>query len=130
MQMAVAVNRMCSIKKVFLKFRKIDSRTTVPRSLFWQNCYLRPVALLKKRPWHRSLPVNFVKILRTPFFIEHLLWLVLELLVLHVTFSLLSLFFFSRKLWGFFFLQMLQKTFKSKEKWREEINGHARQMKF
>ena len=74
--------------------------------------------------------MNFVKILRTPFFIEHLLWLVLEPLVLHVTFSLLSLFFFSRKLWGFFFLQMLQKTFKSKEQWGEEINGHARQMKF
>ena len=37
---------------------------------------------------------------------------------------------FFQKALGFFFLQMLQKTFKSKGKWGEEINGHARQMKF
>ena len=28
---------------------------------------LSPATLLKKRPWHRCLPVNFAKILRTPF---------------------------------------------------------------
>ena len=33
--------------------------------------------LLKKRLRHRSFPVNFVKFLRTPFFIEHLWWLLL-----------------------------------------------------
>ena len=33
---------------------------------------------LKKRLWHRCFPVNFVKFLRTPFFIEHLWWLLLE----------------------------------------------------
>ena len=27
---------------------------------------LRPATLLKKRLWHRSFPVNFVKFLRTP----------------------------------------------------------------
>ena len=32
---------------------------------------LRPSTLLKKRLWHRCFPVNFVKILRTPFYIEH-----------------------------------------------------------
>ena len=37
---------------------------------------------------------------------------------------------FFQKALGFFFLQMLQKTFKSKGKWGEEIDGHARQMKF
>ena len=28
--------------------------------------------LLKKRLWHRCFPVNFVKFLRTPFYIKHL----------------------------------------------------------
>ena len=31
-----------------------------------------PAPLLKERLWHRCFPVNFVKFLRTPFFIEHL----------------------------------------------------------
>ena len=35
------------------------------------------ITLLKKRLWQRCFPVNFVKYLRTPFFIEHLWWLVL-----------------------------------------------------
>ena len=39
---------------------------------FW-----KPAALLKKRPWHRCFPVNFPKFLKTPFFIEHLWWLLL-----------------------------------------------------
>ena len=29
----------------------------------------------KKRLWHSCFPVNFVKFLRTPFWIEHLWWL-------------------------------------------------------
>ena len=33
--------------------------------------------LLKMRLWHRCFPMNFVKFLRTPFFIEHLWWLLL-----------------------------------------------------
>ena len=40
---------------------------------------LRPTTLLKKRHWHRCFPVNFSKFLRTPFFIEHLRWLLLKL---------------------------------------------------
>ena len=36
-----------------------------------------PATLLKKRLWHRCLPVNFVKFLRTLFFTEHLWWLLL-----------------------------------------------------
>ena len=36
--------------------------------------------LLKKRLWHRRFPVNFAKFLRTPFFIEHLWWLLLTCL--------------------------------------------------
>ena len=34
--------------------------------------------LLKKRLWHRCFPVNLVKFLRTPFYIEHLWWLLLK----------------------------------------------------
>ena len=30
------------------------------------------------RPWHRCFSVNFVKFLRTPFFIEHIWWLLLS----------------------------------------------------
>ena len=40
---------------------------------------LLPSTLLKKRLQHRCFPVNFVKFLRTAFFIEHLWWLLLEL---------------------------------------------------
>ena len=35
--------------------------------------------IFKKRIWHRCFPVNFAKFLRTPFFIEHLWWLILAL---------------------------------------------------
>ena len=42
-----------------------------------QTCSWGPVTLLKKRLWHRCFPVNFVKFLRTPFFIEHLLLILL-----------------------------------------------------
>ena len=41
------------------------------------NC--RPATLLKNRLCHRCFPVNFVKFLRTPFFIAHLWWLLLYL---------------------------------------------------
>ena len=30
---------------------------------------------LKKRLWHRCFPLNFMKFLSTPFYIEHLCWL-------------------------------------------------------
>ena len=38
---------------------------------------LRPATLSKMRLWHRCFPVNFVKFLRTPFFIKHLQWVLL-----------------------------------------------------
>ena len=37
----------------------------------------RPPTLSKKRLWHRCFPVNFAKFLRSPFYIEHLWWLLL-----------------------------------------------------
>ena len=30
---------------------------------------------IKKSPWHRCFPVNCAKFLRTPFFTEHIRWL-------------------------------------------------------
>ena len=57
-------------KKVALKcFLKIYKKTPVPK----------PATLLKKRLWYRWFPVNFAKFLRTPFFIERLRWLLLNL---------------------------------------------------
>ena len=44
---------------------------------FIEKQLCRPATLLKKRLWHRCFPVNFVKFLRTLFFIEHLRWLLL-----------------------------------------------------
>ena len=35
---------------------------------------LRPATLFKKRLWYWCFPVNFAKILRTPFLIENLWW--------------------------------------------------------
>ena len=43
----------------------------------------RPATLLKKRLWRRCFPVNFTKFLRTPFFIEHLRWLLLNKMFLN-----------------------------------------------
>ena len=49
--------------------------------LFFSGDRLRPATLLKKRLWHRCFPLNFVKFLRTPFYTEHLRWLLLYVLV-------------------------------------------------
>ena len=46
-----------------------------------QRCSVKrmaPATLLKKRLWRRCFPVNFAKFLRTPYFTEHLRWLLLE----------------------------------------------------
>ena len=40
---------------------------------------LRLETLLKKRLWHRCFPLNSAKFLRTPFFIEQLWWLLLQI---------------------------------------------------
>ena len=61
-----AVVQRCSVKKVCLEILQNPQENT-----------RRPATLLKKRLWHRCFPVNFVKFLRTPFFIEHLWWLLL-----------------------------------------------------
>ena len=60
--------------RIFTKF----AGKQLCQSLFFNKVAgLRSAFLLKKRPWDRCSPVNFVKFLRTPFFIEHLWWLLL-----------------------------------------------------
>ena len=44
----------------------------------WEIIDLGPATLLRKRLWHRCFPVIFVKFPRSPFFIEHLWWLLLN----------------------------------------------------
>ena len=63
------------VLKNFLKF----TRKNLYQSLFFNKVAgLRPANLLKKRLWNRVFPVNFGKFPRTPFFTEHLWWLLLE----------------------------------------------------
>ena len=66
--------------------RKLNCRSSRPE-VFCKKVFLASFliklqgwALLKQRLWHRCFPVNFVKFLRTAFFIEHLWWLLLKLL--------------------------------------------------
>ena len=66
-------------KRCSYKFTKFTEKHSC-QSLFSNKvARLRPATLLKKRLWHRSFPVNFVKFLRKPFFIEHLWRLLLKL---------------------------------------------------
>ena len=65
-------------KKVVLKnFTKLTGKHLCHNLFFNKDAGLRPATLLKKRLWHRCFPVNFVKLLRTPFFTEQPFWLLL-----------------------------------------------------
>ena len=70
----------CSIiKGVYRNFAKFKGKHLC-LSLFFNKAagLRRPATLLKTRLWHRCFPVKFVKFLRTPFFVEHLWWLLLN----------------------------------------------------
>ena len=69
-----AVEQRCSVKKVFQKISQNSQANSCTRV----SAGLRPATLLKKRFWHRCLPLNFEKFLGAPFFIEHLWWLLLK----------------------------------------------------
>ena len=62
---------------VLENFTKFTWRHLCQSLFFNKVAGLSPATLLKKRLWHRCFPVNFVKFLRTPFFTEHLWWLLL-----------------------------------------------------
>ena len=67
-----AVVERCSVKKVFLEISQNSQENTCARVSFLIKLQPKPAALLKKRLWHRCFPVNFVKFLRTPFYMEYL----------------------------------------------------------
>ena len=72
-----AVVRRCSVKKLFLEISQKSQENTCARVPFLIKLQAPPATLLKKRLWHRSFPVNFAKLSRTPFFIEQLWCLLL-----------------------------------------------------
>ena len=71
-----AVALRCSVRKVFLEICQNPLENTCARNSFLIKLHAQ--ALLKKSLWHRCFPVNFAKFLRTPFFTEHLRWLLLS----------------------------------------------------
>ena len=79
-----AVTQMCSVKRCSRKFHIITGKH-----------------LFKKRLWHRCFPVNFVKFPRTPYFIEHLWWLLL---------SFMSLIARYLPLWGIHYFNFLKRV--------------------
>ena len=74
----------CAVTEVFCKkdvlknFAKFTGQHLYQSLFFNKVAVLRPSTLLKKRPWHRCFPVNFVNFLRTPFYKEHVRWLLLN----------------------------------------------------
>ena len=66
----------CSVRKGVLRNFVNFTGKHLWQSLFFNKIAgPRPATLLKKRLWHRCVPVNFAKFLRTPFLTEHL-WVI------------------------------------------------------
>ena len=57
---------------ILINFSKFTGKHLCQSLFLNKVAGLRPATLLKKRLWHRCFPMNFVKFLGTPFFIEHL----------------------------------------------------------
>ena len=70
-----AVVQRCSVKRVFSEISQNPQENTCARVSFLIKLQTsRPQVRLSRR----CFPVNFEKFLRTPFFIEHLWWLLLS----------------------------------------------------
>ena len=70
-----AVVQRCSVKRVFSEISQNPQENTCARVSFLIKLQAsRPQVRLSRR----CFPVNFEKFLRTPFFIEHLWWLLLS----------------------------------------------------
>ena len=61
-----------SSRGVLRNFTKFTGKHLCQSLFFNKVAGLRPATLLKKRLWHRYLPVNFLTFLGTPFLKEHL----------------------------------------------------------
>ena len=70
------MNQRCMFSVVLLHASGLNTKFTVKHLchiLFFSKVTgLKPATLLKKRLWHRSYHVNFVKFAKKSFFIEHL----------------------------------------------------------
>ena len=64
-------------KAVLRNFTKFTGKYLCQSLFFNKVAGLRPATLLKKRLCHRCFPESFVKFRSTPFFIEHVWWLLL-----------------------------------------------------
>ena len=62
-------------KGVLRNVAKLTGKQLCQSLYFNKVAGLRPATLLKQRLWHLCFPVNFAKLLRTPFLTEQLRWL-------------------------------------------------------
>ena len=69
------VTQKCSVTKVFLKISQNSQKNTCARVSFLIKLQALVCTFINNRLWHRCFLVNFDKLLRAPFFIEHLQWL-------------------------------------------------------
>ena len=65
-------------KGILRNFARFAGKYLCQSPVFNKVVGLRPATLLKQRFWHRYYLVSFAKFLRTPFFKEHLRWLLLK----------------------------------------------------
>ena len=72
------VVRMCSVKKMFQEISQNSEENTGVRVSFLLNFFY--LNFIKIETLAQLFSVNFAKILRTPFFPEHLGWLLLHLI--------------------------------------------------
>ena len=77
-------------KDVLRSLTKFTGKRLCQSLFFNKVACLRPATLLKKRLWHRCFPVNFEKSLRTPFYTEHLWWLLLTIAVREIYYATLK----------------------------------------
>ena len=66
---------------VLENFTKFTGKNLSQSLFFIKKGGARASNLLEKRLWYRCFPLNFVKLLRTAFFIEHIWWLLLSIYI-------------------------------------------------
>ena len=66
-----------SVKGVLRNFTKFTEKHLCQSPFFNKVAFIEMFPLLKKGLWHRCIPVNFMKFLKTCFLTEHLRWLLL-----------------------------------------------------
>ena len=109
----------CSAEKVFLEILQNSQENAcarVPKGLhntFWATTK-KVCNFIKKRLWHRRFPMNFAKLLWTPFLTEQLWWLLLFCVNLSKHFKKDLIATLSMSVWGIFFSNTWTKLKKEK----------------